>query len=63
VLGGDLQALEEDGIKLMDIIGATLSYPEKKKRFKSKVRKCGVKKDKPTSLSPLGGLSLEAYLI
>jgi hypothetical protein len=47
----------------MDIIGATLSYPEKKKRFKSKVRKCGVKKDKPTSLSPLGGLSLEAYLI
>jgi len=29
-------------------IGAVLSYPEKRKRFKSKIRKCGVKKDKPT---------------
>lgn len=32
----------------MDITGAVLSYPEKKKRFKSKIRKCGVIKDKPT---------------
>jgi hypothetical protein len=32
----------------MDIIGAVLSYPEKKRRFKSKIRKCGVATDKPT---------------
>jgi hypothetical protein len=38
-------------------------YPEKKKRFKSKVRKCGVKKDKPTYLSPLEIIPLEGYLI
>ena len=47
LLGRDSQALEEDGIKLMDIRGAVLSYPEKKKHFKSRIIKCGVKKDKP----------------
>jgi hypothetical protein len=36
------------GIKLVDIIGAVPFYPEEKKRFKSKIRKYGVIKDKPT---------------
>ncbi len=29
-------------------IRAVLSYFEKKKRFKCKIRRCGVKRDKPT---------------
>jgi hypothetical protein len=41
--------IEEDGIKLMGI-GAVLSYHEKKKRFKRRIRKCGVKKDKPSEV-------------
>jgi hypothetical protein len=64
LLGRDLQALEEDGVKPMDITGTVLYYPEKKKRFKCKIRKCGVKKDKPTKFKPSRrGLSLEGYLI
>ena len=48
----------------MDITGTVLYYPEKKKRFKCKIRKCGVKKDKPTKFKPSRrGLSLEGYLI